>query len=439
MSGPTFALPATTPAEQGRGHPQTRRTLATAELVLEITTAVAGEYELDGILRAALDRLNDIVNLRGGSIALVDGDALTVRAAVGRLGAEVVGQRLPRDAGPGWRVIRDIAPVRLDDVQRSRAGMARVSARGMVRSWLAVPIVRRGEAIGLLEVNSSVPGAFSAEDERLLATLGRALAGPIDIAARYRDERHASELRDAFIGVVGHELRTPITTIYGMSQVLRQRHAAMEPDALRQMIEDIEGEADRLRRLAEDLLVLSRTERGRLQIAFDPLLVGHIVRRRIADESSRWPRHRFSALIPAGLPLVLGEEMYVEQVVQNLLSNAAKYSSPGSEIRVVVAHDGDHADELEVRVLDEGIGLPDVSPETLFDLFYRAPGAARQASGAGIGLFVCRQLIESMHGRMWARRREPAGSEFGFALPVFEEASADDDPTESAGFSSDQD
>jgi len=131
--------------------------------------------------------------------------------------------------------------------------------------------------------------------------------------------------------------------------------------------------------------------------------------------------------------------MYVEQVVQNLLSNAAKYSSPGSEIRVVVAHDGDHADELEVRVLDEGIGLPDVSPETLFDLFYRAPGAARQASGAGIGLFVCRQLIESMHGRMWARRREPEGSEFGFALPVFEEASADDDPTESAGFSSDQD
>jgi signal transduction histidine kinase len=123
-------------------------------------------------------------------------------------------------------------------------------------------------------------------------------------------------------------------------------------------------------------------------------------------------------MIPAGLPLVVGEEVYVEQVMQNLLSNAAKYSPPGSEVRVVV---GQQDGELVVRVLDEGMGLADESPAELFELFYRSPIATRRASGAGIGLFVCRQLIEAMGGRIWAAPREPHGAEFAFALPVLDE------------------
>jgi K+-sensing histidine kinase KdpD len=401
------------------------RTLATAELVLEITTAAAGEYELDGILRAGLDRLRGIVAFTGGSIALVDGDELVVRAAVGPFEDEAIGQRVRRNDGRSWSVVTSRESIRVDDVQAEGVRMRGKRAANSMRSWLAVPIPRRGEGIGLLEVDSTTPGAFSAEDETLVATVGRALAGPVDLAARYASDRRARELRDAFTGVISHELRTPITTIYGMSQVLRQRHTTMDPEALRQVIEDIEGEADRLRRLAEDLLVLSRTEGGRLQMTTDPLLLGHVVRRRIADESAHWPRHRFNATIPLGLPLVLGEEMYVEQVVQNLLNNAAKYSPAGSEVSVIVEPVGG---EIVVRVLDEGIGLSDESPDTLFELFYRSAHAARQASGAGIGLFVCRQLIESMGGRIWARRRETAGSEFGFALPVHAEVDADDEP-----------
>jgi len=177
--------------------------------------------------------------------------------------------------------------------------------------------------------------------------------------------------------------------------------------------------------LAEDLLVLSRTESGRLEVTLDPVLMGHLVRRRVADEAAHWPAHNFVAEVPPGVGLVLGEEMYVEQVVQNLLSNAAKYSAPGTEVRVVVEQE---AGEIRVKVLDEGIGLADESTERLFELFYRSPGATRQASGAGIGLFVCRQLIESMGGRIWAKRREERGSEFGFALPVLEETDPDELP-----------
>lgn len=259
-------------------------------------------------------------------------------------------------------------------------------------------------------------GAFFVEDERLLATIGKALAGPIELAGRYAEEARARELRDAFIGIVSHELRTPITTIYGMSRVLRQRATSMDPDAFDQALDDIETEAERLRRLTEDLLVLSRSEGGRLQVEEDPILVGHIVVRSIEGEAARWPGHRFASEVPPGLPLVGGEDLYVEQVVRNLLSNAAKYSPVGSTVRTVVAwEDGG----VTVRVRDAGAGLRGQVPDRLFDLFYRAPEAIRQTSGAGIGLFVCRELIDAMGGRIWAAdRQDAAGAEFGFWLPA---------------------
>jgi K+-sensing histidine kinase KdpD len=200
-----------------------------------------------------------------------------------------------------------------------------------------------------------------------------------------------------------------------MSQVLRQRHETMDPETRRQSIADIEAEADRLRRLAEDLLVLSRAEGGRLTLSRDPLVIRHVIRQAVESEAKRWPDHEFSAEVPMDLPLVLGEELHVGQVVQNLLSNAAKYSARGSKVEVV-ARPEDAG--VATRVLDEGQGLPAESSEQLFELFYRAPEAARRASGAGIGLFVCRQLVEGMGGRIWARPREGRGAEFGFWLPA---------------------
>jgi len=109
-------------------------------------------------------------------------------------------------------------------------------------------------------------------------------------------------------------------------------------------------------------------------------------------------------------------------VLQNLLSNAAKYSPAGSLVEVTAV---DEPDGATIRVLDEGPGLPPGDPARLFDLFYRDPGAARQTTGAGIGLFVCRQLVEGMGGRVWARPRQPRGAEFGFWLPALREEDID--------------
>jgi K+-sensing histidine kinase KdpD len=241
-----------------------------------------------------------------------------------------------------------------------------------------------------------------------------------DLAVRHADEQRNREFRDAFIGVISHELRTPITTIYGMSHLLRERHRSMDVERIGQHLGDIEAESDRLRRLTEDLLVLSRAEGGRLEIGAEPIVVARIVERVVENERARLPGHDFALETHLELPLVMGEDVYVEQVVQNFLSNAGKYSPPGSTVRIQVMSE---ADGVAVRVIDAGPGFGGESPERLFDLFYRAPEAVATSAGAGIGLFVCRELIRAMGGRVWAVDGDP-GAEFGFWLPAIDEAMA---------------
>ena len=122
--------------------------------------------------------------------------------------------------------------------------------------------------------------------------------------------------------------------------------------------------------------------------------------------------------IASGLATVTADPTYVEQVIRNLLSNAAKYGGVGSTV-VVAAEAG--AAEVQVRVFDDGPGFPPAETNRLFDLFYRSPGTAGSASGAGIGLFVCARLIAAMGGRIWAAPRAEGGAEFGFALNELDE------------------
>jgi len=236
-------------------------------------------------------------------------------------------------------------------------------------------------------------------------------------------EREARRLQEAFIGIISHELRTPITTVLAGSKLLLRQPGLQEQG--RDLVSDIESEADRLYRLVEDLLVLSRLERGNLEVGQEPVHIGHVANRVVASERVRWPATRFELVYEGRHRVVRGEETYVEQVVRNLVANAAKYSPPGSTVTVRVASDDGSA---SVTVLDEGPGILGDEADELFTLFYRSPRTAASASGAGIGLFVCQRLVGAMGGRIWATRRPTGGSEFGFALELFEEDEFDLEP-----------
>ena len=260
-----------------------------SQLIIDIASAAAGERDLDQILHETLDRLRTAMPLTGGSIALVQGDELVIRAAIGPFADEALGQRVRRGPGLSWRVVETLEPCLLPDMRASEAVIRGPKARQAIRSWLAVPIVRRGLGIGLLEIDSTQPNAFSSADMELLETIVRVLSGPVELADHYAAEQRANQLRDAFIGVISHELRTPITTIYGLSKMLRQRGADLDPEVMVSTIEDVEAEADRLQRLVEDLLVLSRAERGAMDIEGEPLGMVRILRRVVEAERARMP------------------------------------------------------------------------------------------------------------------------------------------------------
>ena len=238
-----------------------------------------------------------------------------------------------------------------------------------------------------------------------------------DLAAQHAADQRNRVFRDAIMGVLGHELRTPITTIYGMSQLLIRRLGSLDTASAVEYVEEIHAEADRLRLLMEDLIVAGRAEGSGVMVAQEPMLVRHVVSGAVESERARASSHAFTLDISPGLPLVEGEETYLEQVVRNYLGNAVKYSPAGTTISVsVVSEQGGVA----VRVLDEGAGLGDEDPDRLFELFVRAADAPAKATGSGIGLFVCRQLVEAMGGQVWAVSRTPpsTGAEFGLWLPA---------------------
>ncbi|HEY8988827.1 MAG TPA: ATP-binding protein [Candidatus Limnocylindrales bacterium] len=408
------------------------RSEATSRLIIEIAAAASAELDLDQILHEALDRLRAVIPLTGGSIALVSADELVIRAAIGPFADEALGQTVSRGPSRSWSVVEMLQPYRTGDLFRDGNRVRGKAAGSAVRSWLGVPIVRHGVGIGLVEVDSTEIDAFSAADEELLASVVGVLAGHVELAAHHEVQQRANALREAFIGVISHELRTPITTIYGLARVLRQRGHDLAPEVQSQSIVDIEAESDRLYRLVEDLLVLSRAESGRVEFEAEPISVGRLVQRIVDAEAERRPDRRFEVRQPPGLALIEAEPTYVEQVIRNLLTNAAKYSTVPEPIEIdiriepideasdigALSDGGGRRPEVAVRVLDRGIGIDDDTSAHAFELFFRTKEATRVAAGAGIGLFVCRQLIEAMGGRTWLLPRDGGGTEAGFALPV---------------------
>ena len=255
------------------------------------------------------------------------------------------------------------------------------------------------------------------EQKRLIEDRDRLLA----------EEHRAGQFREAFVDVISHELRTPITTIMGLAQILARPGRADDEASRAALLEDVRSESERLHRLVEDLLVLSRIERGRLEVEPEPLEPRRLLERAVAHEARELTSITVQTDLEPDLPIVAGEATYIEQIVRNLLGNAAKYSPSGTQV-VVSARKREG--QVEVRVSDNGPGIPVASLERVFELFYRDPESARAVAGSGIGLFVCATLIEAMGGRIWASRRPEGGSEFGFTLRTIEPDEIDADANE---------
>ncbi|HYX11876.1 MAG TPA: ATP-binding protein, partial [Candidatus Acidoferrum sp.] len=291
---------------------------------------------------------------------------------------------------------------RLDDPDRrapalgARGGPVELRVRADEERWIE---------ISTWPVTSGRDRATGHEDETIVLLR--------DVTER----RQQQAVRDTFIGVLSHELRTPVTTIYAGAKVLA-RPGTLPETTRHEIFDDIVVESERLHRLVEDVVAMTRFGDEGGDVGAEPVLLQRLLPAVVSSEDSRWPGVSFETIVPAGLPTVIADPTYVEQVVRNLLSNAAKYGGAGASVTALLeAVDG----EVLVRIIDDGPGFPPDESERLFELFFRSAQTARVAAGAGIGLFVCARLIRAMGGRIWATSRPEGGAEFGFALRIMGE------------------
>jgi PAS domain S-box-containing protein len=369
---------------------------------LTATAIVESQYRARWRVEAARDRarisrrsehtlraeLESIVGAIGDGIVVVEADGRI--SLVNRAATELVGH----DVDNFDDLLLDIVP--------QESGLAHADRRNgdgpVTTEFQFIDQDRRVEM-------SSFPLVSEGEAQRRVLLLR-------DVTEARRQEL----LRDAFLSLLSHELRTPMTAVYGGATLLQRVGDKLDAATRNDIRADIVSEAERLSRLIDDLLVLTRVEGG-VEVGHEPALLQHLVGE-VASQDIRGVKGRpIEVVADPGLPPVMGDETGIRQVTHNLISNALKYSPRASAVEVHVQAGSD--DDVIVRVLDRGPGLSETDAAHVFEPFYRGSETAKTASGVGIGLFVCQRLVEAMGGRIWTRPRDGGGSEFGFALPRF--------------------
>ncbi|GAC1692867.1 MAG: hypothetical protein PVS3B1_31600 [Ktedonobacteraceae bacterium] len=233
-------------------------------------------------------------------------------------------------------------------------------------------------------------------------------------------ERQQEEERSTFISVISHELQTPIAIIKGYASTLARADARYDAQTLHSRLIAIEEEADRLNKLVGNLLYASRIQANGLQMDIAPLDLERLIRGVVRRLRARSPGVRVTQVIPEHLPSVIADRERIEEVLQNLLDNAVKYSPGQPEITVTCNATGE---EVIVSVSDMGMGISLREQEHIFDRFQRAVRPMMQATpGAGLGLYICRAIVEAHGGRIWVESTLREGSTFSFSLPREEKA-----------------
>lgn len=225
--------------------------------------------------------------------------------------------------------------------------------------------------------------------------------------------READELKSTFISIISHELKTPVALIKGYVSTLRREDASWDKTIVKNSLAIIEEEADHLTDLIENLLDATRLQAGGVKLKRTDLSLYSLVNRLAERFRTQTQQHTIIVDIPEDFPIILADETRISQVISNLLSNAIKYS-PGGVVRLVGQV---RSEQVILCVSDEGPGIAAEDIPHIFDRFYRAPSAARNTKGAGLGLFLTRAIIEAHGGKIWVDPKPDSGARICFSLP----------------------
>jgi two-component system phosphate regulon sensor histidine kinase PhoR len=228
-------------------------------------------------------------------------------------------------------------------------------------------------------------------------------------------EKRVAKMKSDFVSTVSHELRTPLTAILGFGKTLLREDVSFSEGEKREFVETIVREGERLSRLIEDMLDLSRIEAGRIEFNIKPLNPVPIIKRVVKSLKATTSKHTFTLSIPEDLPRVLADEDRLEQVFLNLIGNAVKYSPEGGEVKISAYA---KTKAVEFCVADEGIGMTEEEAEEIFKPFFRTGESQKKMiGGTGLGLPVTKGFVEGMGGKIWVESEKRKGTKFYFEIP----------------------
>jgi len=443
--------------------------------VAELTTlhavgqALSSTLDLDDLLRESLDAVVRHLGYDRALVLLVDEEELFLES--GRsvpprhaAAAVVAGLRIPlwQEESHLVQVFRSERPLLFENADEDEAEVNRSLARVLgVRSFLGTPLITKGRRVGILAVENGLTGRpLSAVNADLLFTVGNQIASAVENARLYRqieeqnrmlEERvrqrteelgaalaaaeAATETKSAFLANVSHELRTPLTSVLGFAKIIKKRLSdnilphvtATDPRtqrAVRQVTENLDimiSEGERLTAMINDVLDLAKIEAGKLEWKEEQVTLTEIVHRAAAATSSLFAQKDLPLTVEVqdGLPPAMGDPDRFIQVVINLLSNAVKFTNRGGVACRVCLHGA----EIVVSVADTGTGIDPADHAKVFEQFRQVGDTLTdKPQGTGLGLPICKEIVEHHGGRIWVESELGEGSTFSFSLPCVDGA-----------------
>jgi len=364
---------------------------------------LAATRSVDDLLKISVRHIADVFKSQVVVLLPSEGGGLSARGA-----SE---DRFDLDA-------RELAVARWVFEHRQAAGLGTSTLPGA--SALYVPLAASRGPVGVLGLRpADRHGLETPEQMHQLETFANQIAVAIERALLADEARDAQvrmeteHLRSSLLSSVSHDLRTPLATITGAVSTVLENGGRLDERTRRELLESVRGEAERLNRLVQNLLQMTRLESGELHLRKEWHPLEEVIGAALSRLGARLAGRRVTTRVPPDLPLVAIDDVLIEQLLVNILDNAIKYTPAGSPIDIVATATEEN---VTVEVTDHGGGLHPGDERRVFEKFYR--GTSADGQGAGLGLAICQGIVRAHGGRIWAQNAPASGASFLFTLPV---------------------